>query len=65
MPFEPQLIGLMRNALENVLTRVPSEHSTPATKAYLAKCIRKAAARGHMSYNELVPAAADQISSFT
>jgi hypothetical protein len=61
MPFEPELIGLMRNALEDVMTRVPVEHSTPATKAYLAECILKAAAQGHTSYNELVTAAADQI----
>ena len=59
--FDPQLIGLMRSVLEDVMTRVPAEHSTPATKAYLAKCIRKAAAQGHTSYNELVTAAADQI----
>jgi hypothetical protein len=59
--FDPQLIGLMRNALEDVMTRVPLECSTPATKAYLAECILKAAAQGHTSYNELVTAAANQI----
>jgi hypothetical protein len=59
--FDPQLIGLMRSVLEDVMTRVPAEHSTPATKAYLAECILKAAAQGHTSYNELVTAAADQI----
>jgi hypothetical protein len=37
------------------------EYSTPATKAYLAECILKAAAQGHTTYNELVTAAADQI----
>jgi hypothetical protein len=59
--FDPQFIGLMRNALEDVMTRVPVEYSTPATKAYLAECILKAAAQGHTSYNELVAAASDQI----
>jgi hypothetical protein len=59
--FDPQLIQVMRNALEEVMTRVPLEHSTPATKAYLAECILKAAAQGQTSYDGLVAAAADQI----
>jgi len=58
--LDPQLIALMRRALEDVMTRLPLEYSTPATKAYLAECILKAAAQGHTSYNELVTAAADQ-----
>ncbi len=57
--FDPQLIQVMRNALEEVMTRVPLEHSTPATKAYLAECILKAAAQGQTSYDGLVAAAAD------
>jgi hypothetical protein len=59
--FDPQLVGLMRSALEDVMTRVPLEYATPATKAYLAECILKAAAQGQTSYNDLVTAAADQI----
>ena len=59
--FAPQLIQDMRNALEDVMTRVPMEHSTTAVKVYLAECILKAAAQGHTSYNELIVAAADQI----
>ena len=59
--FAPQLIQVMRSALEEAMTRVPLEYSTPATKAYLAECILKAAAQGQTSYNELVAAAADQI----
>jgi hypothetical protein len=59
--FDPQLISLMRKALEEVMTRVPLEYSTPATKAYLAECILKAAAQGHTSYNDLVAVSADQI----
>ena len=58
--FDPLLIQDMRNALEEVMTRVPLEHSTSATKAYLAECILKAAAQGHTSYNELIAAASDQ-----
>jgi hypothetical protein len=59
--FEPELVQIMKNALEDVMTRVPQEYSTQATKAYLAECILKAAVQGQTSYNELVGAAADQI----
>jgi len=59
--FDPRLISLMKNALEDVMSRVPLEHATPAAKAYLAECILKAAAQGHTTYNELVSAAAAQI----
>jgi hypothetical protein len=59
--FDPRLVSLMRSVLEDVMTRVPMEYATPATKAYLAECILKAAAQGHTSYNELVTAASDQI----
>jgi hypothetical protein len=59
--FDPRLISLMKNALEDVMSRVPLEHATPAAKAYLAECILKAAAQGHTTYNELISAASDQI----
>jgi hypothetical protein len=59
--FDPRLIDLMRSALEDVMSKVPVEFATPATKAYLAECILKAAAQGHTSYNELIAAASDQI----
>ena len=59
--FDPELVEIMRDALEEVMTKVPSGYSTPATKAYLAECILKTAAQGQMSRNELVAAAADQI----
>jgi len=59
--FDPQLIDVMRSALEEVMTRVPMEHATQATKTYLAEVILKAAAQGQTSYDGLVAAAADQI----
>jgi hypothetical protein len=59
--FTPRLIRDMRNALEDVMTRVPAQYVTAAVKVYLAECILKAAAQGHTNYNELVTAAADQI----
>ena len=60
-PSSPELVQVMRSALEEVMTRVPLEHSTAATKAHLAESILKAAAQGQTSYNEFVAAAADQI----
>ena len=59
--FDPELVEIMRDALEEVMTRVPAGCSTPAIKAYLAECILKAAAQGQTSYDGLVAAAADQI----
>jgi hypothetical protein len=59
--FDPQLVQVMRNALEEVMTKVPLEYSTSSTKAFLAECILKAAAQGQTSYDQLVAAAADQI----
>jgi hypothetical protein len=61
LAFDPELTRVMRDAREDVMTRVPVEYSTPATKAYLAECILKAAAQGHTTYNELVTAAVGQI----
>jgi hypothetical protein len=61
--FDAELIYLMRTALEEIMTRVPVEYSTPAIKAYLAECILKAAAQGQTSYDGLLAAAADQIQS--
>jgi N-acetylglucosamine kinase-like BadF-type ATPase len=59
--FDPELTQVMRDVLEDVMTRVPVQYSTPSTKAHLAEYILKAAAQGHTTYNELVTAAADQI----
>jgi hypothetical protein len=59
--FDPKLVQVMRDALEEVVTRVPSGYATPEVKAHLAECILKTAAQGHTSYNELLTAAADQI----
>ena len=58
--FDPALIEV----LEDTMTRVPLEHSTPAAKAYFAECILKAAAKGQTNYDALIVAAADQIEVF-
>ena len=59
--FGPELTQLMRAVLDEVMTKVPVEASTPAVKARLAECILKAAAQGHTNYGELVRAASEQI----
>ena len=59
--FDPELIETMRNALEDVMARVPIEFSNITTKVYLAEFILKAAAQGRTSYDELIAAAVDQI----
>jgi hypothetical protein len=59
--FDPQLIKVMRGALEDIMTRVPTEQSTQPVKAYLAECILKAAAQGHTNYDALMAAAAGQM----
>lgn len=59
--FDPQLVRIMRNVLEQVMAAVPPDHATAATKAYLAECILKAAAQGHTSYDALLATASDQL----
>jgi hypothetical protein len=59
--FDPQLVRIMRLALDQVMTAVPPDRATTATKAYLAECILKAAAQGQTSYDALVAVASDQL----
>jgi hypothetical protein len=53
----------MRAALEEAMTRVPSEQATPGIKACLAECILKTAAQGQTSYESLITSAANQLPS--
>jgi hypothetical protein len=59
--FNPELVGLMRSVLEEVMARVPADHATPGIKAYLAETILKAAAQGETSYDGLIDAASSQV----
>jgi hypothetical protein len=59
--FDPEFVQVMRTALDEAMTKVPLEFSTPATKAYLAESILKAAAQGQTSYEQLVATATAQI----
>jgi hypothetical protein len=49
--IDPQFVDVMRRALDEVMTKVPLEHSTSSTKAYLAECILKAAAQGRTTFD--------------
>jgi len=59
--YSPELIQIMRAALDEVMTRIPTDHVTPAVKAHLAEFILKAAAEGQTSYDGLLAAASDQV----
>ena len=52
-PFSPELIGIMRAALEEAMTKVPSRQ----IKAHLAQSILRAAAKGETSAEGLIMAA--------
>ena len=59
--FNPELVGLMRMVLDEVMTRIPADQATPGIKAYLAETILKTAAQGETSYDGLIAAASGQI----
>ena len=59
--YSPELIQIMRAALDEVMTKIPLEQTTPGIKAALAECILKAAAEGQTSYDDFVAVASDQI----
>ena len=59
--FNPELVGLMRMVLEEVMARVPVDQATPGIKAHLAEIILKAAAAGVTSYDGLIAAASSQV----
>jgi hypothetical protein len=59
--FDIELVRMMRAALDDVMTMVPAEYSTSATKAVLAEYILKIAANGETSYGAFVAAAASYV----
>jgi hypothetical protein len=59
--FDPEVIQVMRSALEDAMTHVPAEYSTVEVKARLAEFILRTAAHGHTSYDALMSAATNQI----
>jgi hypothetical protein len=59
--YSPELIQIMRAALDDVMTRIPLDHVTPTVKAHMAEFILKAAAEGQTSYDGLLSSASDHI----
>ena len=59
--FSPELIVVMRAALDDVMIHVPIEQASSAIKVRLAEFILKAAEKGHTSYDVLFLAAFSQI----
>ena len=59
--YNPELVQVMRAALDDVTTKIPADQATPAFKTHKAEFILKAAAQGQTSYDGLLAAASDQI----
>jgi hypothetical protein len=59
--YSPELIQIMRAALEDVMTKIPADQATPGVKAHVAEVILKAAAEGQTSFEGLLASASAQI----
>jgi hypothetical protein len=59
--YSPELINIMRAALDDVMAKIPADQATQGVKAQMAEFILKAAAEGMTTYDALVAAASDQI----
>jgi hypothetical protein len=59
--FSPELIRIMRVALDDAMSTIPADQATQALKAQIAELILKAAAEGQTTYDGLLAAALDQI----
>jgi hypothetical protein len=59
--YAPEVIDVMRAALDAVMTKIPADQATPAIKVRMAEVILKAAADGQTSYDALLAAASNQI----
>jgi hypothetical protein len=59
--FDTQAVLVVKNALEEVMSRVPAEFSTQSTKAYFAEYLLKESTQGYTDFNGLFAAATAQI----
>jgi hypothetical protein len=59
--YSPELVQIMRSALDEVMTQIPLEWATLSIKAHMAEIILDAAAGGETTYDGLVAAASRQI----
>jgi hypothetical protein len=57
--YSPELIQIMRAALDEVMTKIPVDQVTPGLKAHMAEVILTAAAEGQTSYEGLLASASE------
>ena len=58
--FSPELVALMKSALDTAVHRIDRSNRTPATKAKMAQRIVLTASEGVTDLHELMSAAADE-----
>ena len=58
--FSPELVMLMRSALNTAVDRIDQSHRTPATKAKMAQRIIRTASEGVTDLDALMSAAVDE-----
>jgi len=58
--FSPELLTLMRSALDTAIYQIDRSHRTPATKAKMAQRIVRTASAGVTDLHKLMCAAVDE-----
>ena len=58
--FSPELLTLMRSALDTAIYQIDRSHRTPATKAKMAQRIVRTASEGVTDLHSLTSAAVDE-----
>ena len=58
--FSPELLTLMRSALDTAVHQIDRSHQTPATKAKMAQRIVRTASEGVTDMHVLLSAAVDE-----
>ena len=59
--YSPELVQTMREALDEVMTKIPADQATPGIKAHMAELILKTAAGGQTSYEGLLATASSHV----
>jgi hypothetical protein len=58
--FSPELVAIMRSALDTAIHRIDQSHRTPATTAKMAQRIVRTASEGITDLHALMSAAVDE-----
>jgi hypothetical protein len=58
--FSPELVALMKAALDTAVDKIDHSHRTPATKAKMAERIVRTASEGVTDLHELMTVAVDE-----